>query len=97
MLVWSSATPGLKEASLSRAFSRSATSATGSGSRKSASGAILWAAPSGIPSLTPSSSADRLASRTLPSVHGLPPRTIGTAANGVEDRLQARRRRRWGQ
>ena len=93
----SAATAGLKPATRSRAAFSASPSASGSGSRNSASGASLCAAPSGIPGRTPSSNAHRLASRTGPSVHGRPPKTIGAAPNGLEDLLRANLRRRWGQ
>ena len=96
--------PGLSPPRISRAPARAASSVSRSGSRKTASGASRWAAPSGIPIRTPSSSADRLASMTKPCIHGLPPRTIGSRSpaigsdgNGSEDRSRARRSRRWGQ
>jgi hypothetical protein len=64
------ASPGLNRASLSKAVSTAAVSASSSGSRKAASGASRWALPSGIPRRMPSARAAGSASRTVPSVQG---------------------------
>ena len=61
-----------------------ARSASGSGSRKVASGTSRCALPSGIPRRTPSARASGLASMTGPGHHGRPPRMSGPAGKGSE-------------
>ena len=83
--------PRAESASVSKAASMAARSASGSGSTKVASGTSRWALPSGIPRRTPSARASWFASTTGPGSHGRPPRTSGPVGKDRES-LEARAR-----